>query len=32
MPHDLEDLIFCIPFLYLGLAAVAYVIMRRHYP
>jgi hypothetical protein len=32
MLGDLEGYIFFIPFLYLGLAAAAYFIMRKHYP
>lgn len=28
----LEDFIFLVPFLYLGFALVAYLIMRKHYP
>jgi hypothetical protein len=29
---DLEELIMIIPFIYLGVAWVAYLIMRKHYP
>jgi hypothetical protein len=32
MLGDLEGIIFFVPFLYLGFAAVAYFIMRKHYP
>jgi hypothetical protein len=32
MLGDLEGFIVFIPFIYLGLAAVAYLIMRKHYP
>ncbi len=32
MMGDLEGLIFFIPFFYLGLAGVAYLILRRKYP
>jgi hypothetical protein len=32
MHGDLESYIFFIPFLYLGLVGVAYLIMRKHYP
>ena len=32
MLGDLEGLIIFIPFFYLGLAGVAYLIMRKYYP
>jgi hypothetical protein len=32
MTGDLESFIFFIPFLYLGFAGFAYLIMRKHYP
>lgn len=32
MLGDLEGIIIFIPFVYLGLAAIAYLIMRKHYP
>lgn len=32
MTGDLENYIICIPFIYLGFLAIAYLIMRKHYP
>jgi hypothetical protein len=32
MQTDLEGFIMAIPFIYLGVAWVAYLIMRKHYP